>query len=484
MSAALGHQPARTVPFPEAGVECRPWLATSLIMLADALALASIFLFAVLVRHAAGGRYELSLYWRLWPVLGLFLAAFALFGQYPGIVFNAVTESRRLASATTVVFLVLAVLTFILRVADVYSRLVFFMGWAMAAILIPVARMLVRRYFARCEWWGYPTLVFAGGEPGRRVLQKLHAQPELGFRIKAVMDADSGRAGVPYGVPVVRHFEGAVAIARHAGISHAIIAMPAVACTKLLEMLESDAGVFPHVFLMPNLGELSSLGVEVRDVCQQLTLEVRRSLLMPTAQILKRAIDVSLAILIGILLLPVFLAIILVLKLESRGPAFYRQIRIGLRGETFWIWKLRSMSPNADRILEDYLEAHPESLREWQQDHKLKRDPRVTRVGRILRKTSLDELPQIWNVIRGEMSLVGPRPIVYDEVAKYGEGFQLYMQVLPGITGLWQVSGRNDTSYADRMELDSYYVRNWSPWFDLYLLGRTVKTVLAREGAY
>jgi lipopolysaccharide/colanic/teichoic acid biosynthesis glycosyltransferase len=142
------------------------------------------------------------------------------------------------------------------------------------------------------------------------------------------------------------------------------------------------------------------------------------------------------------------------------------------------------MAANADRILEDYLEAHPESRREWQRDHKLKRDPRVTRVGRLLRKASLDELPQIWNVIRGDMSLVGPRPIVYDEVAKYGEGFQLYTQVLPGITGLWQVSGRNDTSYADRVELDSYYVRNWSPWFDLYLLGRTVKTVLAREGAY
>jgi Undecaprenyl-phosphate galactose phosphotransferase WbaP len=260
--------------------------------------------------------------------------------------------------------------------------------------------------------------------------------------------------------------------------------MPAASGSRLPEILESGVGAFPHVFIIPNLGELSSLGVEVRDVCRHFALEVRRSLLMPGAQILKRAIDVSLATLIGILLLPVFLVIILILKLESRGPAFYRHVRIGLHGEKFWIWKLRSMAPNADRILNDYLEAHPESLREWQQDHKLKNDPRVTRFGRLLRKTSLDELPQLWNVIRGEMSLVGPRPIVQAEVAKYGEGLLLYTQVLPGITGLWQVSGRNDTSYADRVELDSYYVRNWSPWFDLYLLGRTVKTVLARQGAY
>lgn len=142
------------------------------------------------------------------------------------------------------------------------------------------------------------------------------------------------------------------------------------------------------------------------------------------------------------------------------------------------------MMPNADCVLSQYLEKHPEMAEEWKRDHKLRNDPRVTRIGRLLRKTSLDELPQLWNVLRGQMSLVGPRPIVYEEIAKYGDGFPLYSQVLPGLTGLWQVSGRNNTTYDERVALDAYYVRNWSPWLDIYLLARTVTVVLRREGAY
>ena len=142
------------------------------------------------------------------------------------------------------------------------------------------------------------------------------------------------------------------------------------------------------------------------------------------------------------------------------------------------------MVVDADKVLQDYLDKHPELREEWERDHKLKNDPRVTLVGRVLRKTSLDELPQIWNVFKGEMSLVGPRPIVDDEIEKYGDTFNRYKRVLPGITGLWQVSGRNNTTYQERVNYDEYYVQNWSLRFDLYILLRTVRTVLFREGAY
>ena len=143
------------------------------------------------------------------------------------------------------------------------------------------------------------------------------------------------------------------------------------------------------------------------------------------------------------------------------------------------------MVPNADQRLEQHLEKHPELREEWEKDHKLKNDPRVIPgVGQFLRKCSIDELPQLWNVLCGEMSLVGPRPIVTAEVEKYNDVFPLYLKVIPGITGLWQISGRNNTTYDRRIQLDAYYVRNWSPWLDLYILFRTVKTVLLREGAY
>ena len=142
------------------------------------------------------------------------------------------------------------------------------------------------------------------------------------------------------------------------------------------------------------------------------------------------------------------------------------------------------MVEDADSILRKYLDEHPESRLEWTRDHKLKNDPRVTRIGRVLRRTSVDELPQLWNVLTGEMSLVGPRPIVEAEIAKYAEDFQTYSRVPPGITGLWQVSGRNNTTYAERVEYDTYYVNNWSPWLDVYLLAKTVQAVFAKDGAY
>jgi lipopolysaccharide/colanic/teichoic acid biosynthesis glycosyltransferase len=142
------------------------------------------------------------------------------------------------------------------------------------------------------------------------------------------------------------------------------------------------------------------------------------------------------------------------------------------------------MVQNADQVLEDYFQANPELRQEWRTERKLRYDPRVTRVGHFLRRTSLDELPQLWNVLRGEMSLVGPRPIVGEEIARYADTYKLYTRVLPGLTGLWQVSGRNNISYPERVNLDAYYVRNWSVWLDIYILLRTIWVVLTGDGAY
>jgi len=199
---------------------------------------------------------------------------------------------------------------------------------------------------------------------------------------------------------------------------------------------------------------------------------------------LKRAADIAIssALLIG--LAPALGILWLAVRLSSPGPAFYGQRRIGAGNVPFTAWKFRSMRPDADAVLERHLMANPALRAEWDRDHKLKNDPRVTAVGRLLRKTSLDELPQLWNVLRGDMSTVGPRPIVPAEVAKYGETFDDYIRVRPGITGLWQISGRNNTTYAERVAFDSYYVKNWSLLLDGRILLRTIKTVIFAEGAY
>src|SRR5690606_27637083 len=158
--------------------------------------------------------------------------------------------------------------------------------------------------------------------------------------------------------------------------------------------------------------------------------------------------------------------------------------RIGRRGQVIKAWKFRSMHVDAERMLKEYLQNNPEARREWEQSHKLRHDPRVTALGRFLRKTSLDELPQVWNVLRGDMSVVGPRPIVQGEIHRYGDAIRLYASVKPGLTGLWQVSGRTECSYADRVRFDEFYIRHWSPWLDIYILAKTVVTLIKRQGAY
>jgi len=197
-----------------------------------------------------------------------------------------------------------------------------------------------------------------------------------------------------------------------------------------------------------------------------------------------RFFDITVILLASPYILLFFLVISILIILDSRGGALYSQTRIGKGGRKFKALKFRTMILNADQKLQQYLEESPELKAEWLATHKLKRDPRVTRVGAILRKLSLDELPQFWNILVGEMSLIGPRPIVDAEIERYGKCFELYIQARPGLTGLWQVSGRSDTSYKRRVELDEYYLLNRSIKLDLLILVKTVFVVLGRKGAY
>jgi lipopolysaccharide/colanic/teichoic acid biosynthesis glycosyltransferase len=198
----------------------------------------------------------------------------------------------------------------------------------------------------------------------------------------------------------------------------------------------------------------------------------------------KRIFDVVLAIAISPLLAVLIGLIGGMVALTSGGPVFFRQRRIGQHGREFFIWKFRTMRPRADRVLSEYLKRNPAARDEWNHTHKLRNDPRITRLGRILRKTSLDELPQILNVFSGDMSFVGPRPIVRTESFKYAERYPYYLAAVPGITGLWQVSGRSDVSYEARTILDETYVCKWSMARDLWILLKTPRAVVNLDGAY
>lgn len=197
----------------------------------------------------------------------------------------------------------------------------------------------------------------------------------------------------------------------------------------------------------------------------------------------KRILDVAGAIVLGLVFSPLIVTIVFLMR-KSGGTVIYRHRRVGRGGQMFSCLKFRTMVPNADQVLRDLLESDPDLRAEWIRDHKLRNDPRVTQLGRFLRRTSLDELPQLLNVLRGEMSLVGPRPVVREELLRYGRNVGTYLAAKPGITGLWQVTGRNDTDYRRRVVLDTYYVRNQNLLLDLYILAKTTGVVLGGSGAY
>ena len=198
---------------------------------------------------------------------------------------------------------------------------------------------------------------------------------------------------------------------------------------------------------------------------------------------LKRCLDVVGAVMLGAAFSPFIVCIVAWIRLTG-SPVIYGHRRVGRNGKVFRCLKFRTMVPDADKVLRELLEHDAELKAEWFRDHKLRRDPRITRLGRFLRRTSLDELPQLWNVFRGEMSLVGPRPVVWDELSKYGRQVTTYLAARPGITGLWQVNGRSDTSYRRRVAMDVYYARNQSLAFDLQILVKTTRVVLFGHGAY
>lgn len=450
----------------------------------DTLALIGGSMGGVYLRLLLDGEFHPALYWQLWPLLGLFLLAYAASGLYPGVGVSPVDELRRICLSTTLTYLALGAGIFLFREGETYSRGVFLLAWLFSLLGVLLGRFLMRQLFAHRCWWGYPVLILGGGKTGELVIQTLKHQPGFGLKPLAVLDDNLSTRDEVAGIPVLGPLSLAPVLAIERDIHYAIVAMPGVRRDRLLTILEHYGRTFAHLLIIPDLFGLASLWVMPKDLGGILGLEVRQRLLLPGPRLSKALLDRGLALLLGILVLPLIILIALLVRLSSPGPIFYGQVRLGQGGRPFTAWKFRSMISNAGTVLEHYLEHHPELRVYWEQDHKLKRDPRVTPIGRLLRRTSLDELPQLWNVLLGQMSLVGPRPIVDEEVWRYAEKFELYTKVLPGITGLWQVSGRNNVSYDERVNLDAYYVRNWSVWLDIYILIRTVWVVLLGDGAY
>jgi Undecaprenyl-phosphate galactose phosphotransferase WbaP len=439
------------------------WWTSASLLAADVLALSAIYWAAVIGRRmiTPGG---VGFYLELFPGLALFFLAFAVNGLYPGVLLHPAEEIRRVFHSVSIVFLLVMCTTFLWHNAVSYSRSIIIVTWALAAPAVLLARKFARQVFPRYAWWGVPAVVFGSGAPARRIVDALRNR-ELGVRVTAVV------SGEIFSMP-------------SNGIAHYAILAEQPSKNSLHRVIRDHCKGYRHVLLVPDIQGLCSLGITARDIGGELGLEVPQKLFHRSAGIIKRGIDLALTIPGLIILSPLFLLIAAAIKLTSNGPVLYGHTRHGLDGKTFAALKFRTMVQDGESVLRKYFEERPDELAAWKSEHKLKRDPRVTSIGKWLRRSSLDELPQLWNVLLGQMSLVGPRPIVTSEVLKYGRGYDLYSRVRPGITGLWQVSGRNNTTYSERVAFDEYYVRNWSIWLDTYILVRTAKAVINADGAY
>ena len=453
------------------------------LLLSDFVVVSAVFWVAFWSKYLSNPQLDIKVYLEVFPSVLIFLAAFYSQGLYPALLLHPAEEMRRVFHSVTAVILVLVAITFFLKQGIEFSRFIILFSWVVITPAILFSRFVTRKLFGTKPWWPVPALVLGSGPAAEQVARGLMVT-ERGLGIAGMLlDQPIAKwdTDLP---PVIGHMSDAPLVSRQRSIRYAVLAMPNRSQADIQRIIQDYCKSFNRILIVTDLLGICCLGISPREVGGQVGLEIPQRLSFVVPKVMKRCLDLVLCTVLILLLLPLCLIICVAIKLSSRGPVLYGHARHGRDGKSFRALKFRTMVPNADTILETHLASSPEQMVEWRVYHKLKRDPRITRVGRWLRRYSLDELPQLLNILAGDMSLVGPRPIVASEIERYAGSYRLYTRVPPGLTGLWQVSGRNNTTYEQRVAFDDYYIRNWSIWMDLYILARTFLAVLHAEGAY
>ncbi len=446
------------------------------------------------------GGYDLVAYVRFFPVAFVFVvvnAALNLYHgnwMYPSSPMPPVEEFRRLCLSSLLThFGVIAYIAFAYQTTDDrISRAVCLYSCMLVAAAAQSFRNWMRAVLLRFNIGQIPVVLAGGGPAAHRLAVALDGDPYAGIRIVGYF-AGTERMGRRRRRQTWNEREFQSLGISYLGTLHDIVKESQKRDVKILFACQDDrmfraqmdefAAWFTYIAYLPAAREFPIFGARAVSFDGLGGLEMVNQGRMKIKRVQKRIMDDLLAFLAFMVLLPAFIVIPVLIKFTSRGPVFYRHRRLGKDGREIRIWKFRSMYKDADERLKTILAKNHDAAREWVCSFKLVHDPRVTPFGRFLRKTSLDELPQLFNVFSGEMALIGPRPIISDEVHYYGDAYKVFSSVRPGITGLWQVSGRSDTDYARRVALDTYYVLNWSPWMDLWILIRTVFAVLLMRGA-
>lgn len=467
------------------GLRCR----ILFLLLTDIVTAVGIVLFLLWFYRFIGiGRYQLTDYQPLLPFVGVLILCNVIYRCYHGNVFypgaglNKILEIQALFYSVGTTYMLLFAWLLFNRHAEIYSRVVMAFSMCSTMVIMPMTRAVARRIMKYLKFGEINVVIAGAGQTGVAVARELSSNAYYGFRVVAFLDDDPQKKGQEIsGIPVLGNLSMAKDVAEEWNINYAICCLPVPVVTSIFQQYSA---YFKHILFVPAntvfpISWLSPVAIGVFS-----GFEVRNKLLQPFSRMIKFFLEILMAASVIMVLFPLFFILAVCVKLSSPGPVFYRSWRLGKNDKKIGVWKFRTMYADADERLEKLLAGNPEIRKGWERDFKLQNDPRITPIGDFLRKTSLDELPQFWNVLTGDMSIIGPRPIVEEEVAHYGQTYEIRKRVKPGITGLWQVSGRNDTEYAYRVVLDSYYIVNWSVWLDYYIFFKTVLIVLLRKGAW
>ncbi len=366
-------------------------------------------------------------------------------------------ESRIIMQSVLILFVLIAAYVFLTKTSLYYSRTMVILLFINLLWVLPIGRVAAKKFLTLAGSW----------------------------QVSAYIDGNEVQAEKLSGDLAANWFLGYRSVANFADADIVFIATKGMAVEQLEEKIAFYRHQIPEVVVIPYLSNLSFANAEIIDlrIGQVSMINIQNQLYRSKNIALKNSME----FMIVMLLLPIFFlvysVIALWIKFDSLGPVLYRQKRLGKNGEQFECYKFRTMAVGSDAVLDAYLQAHPEEVAYYEQFHKYRNDPRITKAGYWLRRFSFDELPQMLNILKGEMSLIGPRPYMLEERSILGENVETILHVRPGLTGFWQIKGRNDLSFAERVELDVWYIRNWSLWLDFIIFIKTFEVLVTRRGA-
>ena len=449
------------------------WLTIGLLILLDILVFTLLFAMAVELRNGLAYWIGFRVHWKeaisvLQVVLILLVGVFAFLGLYPGYGLTGVKELEQVSKAVLLLLLMTATVFYLNKPFQRFPRSILVFTLGLAWLVMPVGRALFRNVVSRFAWYGEPVVVFGPLSWAREVGKDIAYSRRLGWRVTRY-------------IPLVDVHKEVKEMARKPSeIRVAVLALPRAEDPAPYARVLAQH--FRQVILIQDFSYFGSLWVDARDIVGRLGLEFQYHLLRPWSSALKRLVDVTGSAFLLLLLSPLLLLLALWIKLDSPGPVLFRQKRLGKGFSEFYVLKFRTMVLDAEQRLQEILAHDPLAREQYEKFHKLENDPRITRSGRWLRKFSLDELPQLINVLLGQMSLVGPRAYMPSELGDMGSYAEVILRVRPGMTGWWQVQGRHRTTFQRRLEMDEYYISNWSFWLDVFILLKTAWVVIRGEG--